>query len=242
MKVYKSGKIKFSDEKPLVVGVISNKTLFRNASALSRNDCDILEVRLDKIGTDVKDWQKQCCKLENSGFPVIVTVRSRKEGGDWVGEESQRETLLKQALSIVSCVDIELSSELCPTICKYAKQLGKKVIVSYHNFSKTPLSDFLDSIIKKMLSFPNAIPKIATTIVNNKDIIKLIDLLKVNKKRLICILGMGDAAVKTRVIFPAIGSCLTYGFLDSKCAPGQLHSSEIINLLERILPEYHRKK
>jgi len=82
-----------------------------------------------------------------------------------------------------------------------------------------------------MMLFSNAIPKIATMINDSSDAIRLLNLLEKNKERPKCILGMGQDGIKTRLVFPAMGSCLTYGFIDSECAPGQSKAS----LLKRML-------
>ena len=38
----------------------------------------------------------------------------------------------------------------------------------------------------------------------------------------LCVIGMGTLGTPTRTDFPRLGSCLTYGYLDTPVAPGQL--------------------
>jgi 3-dehydroquinate dehydratase len=38
---------------------------------------------------------------------------------------------------------------------------------------------------------------------------------------------MGKLGPQTRVLFPKLGSCLTYGYLDVPVAPGQISAREL---------------
>jgi 3-dehydroquinate dehydratase-1 len=45
---------------------------------------------------------------------------------------------------------------------------------------------------------------------------------------------MGDAGVASRVLFPALGSLLTYASAGTQTAPGQLDLDEAVALLRRL--------
>jgi 3-dehydroquinate dehydratase-1 len=49
-------------------------------------------------------------------------------------------------------------------------------------------------------------------------------------------IGMGDAGVATRVLFPALGSLLTYAHGGNATAPGQIPLVEMQQLLRRLFP------
>jgi 3-dehydroquinate dehydratase I len=51
-----------------------------------------------------------------------------------------------------------------------------------------------------------------------------------------CVMGMGELAQPTRVEFPVLGSCLTYGYLDRPAAPGQPAAAELVRQLRARLP------
>jgi 3-dehydroquinate dehydratase-1 len=63
---------------------------------------------------------------------------------------------------------------------------------------------------------------------NNDDIATLEKLLGSSLDVPLCVIGMGAFGTKTRITFPAHGSCLTYGYLDAPSAPGQL-SAEMLS-------------
>jgi 3-dehydroquinate dehydratase-1 len=48
------------------------------------------------------------------------------------------------------------------------------------------------------------------------------------------VIGMGDAGVASRVLFPALGSLLTYAAAGTQTAPGQLALDEAVALLRRL--------
>jgi 3-dehydroquinate dehydratase len=43
---------------------------------------------------------------------------------------------------------------------------------------------------------------------------------------------MGPAYAQTRVRYPKLGSCLTYGYLDKATAPGQFSAAELTRRLQ----------
>jgi len=47
----------------------------------------------------------------------------------------------------------------------------------------------------------------------------------------LCVLGMGPLGPQTRIDFPRLGSCLTYGYLDTPVAPGQVSARELMRQL-----------
>jgi 3-dehydroquinate dehydratase-1 len=105
------------------------------------------------------------------------------------------------------------------------------VVVSSHNFKLTPDYDELKGILDKILEIPNAIPKITTMINDEADVAVLSKLLECAKVRPICVIGMGPKGTRTRTLFPSLGGCLAYGYLDVPSAPGQLSARQLVQVL-----------
>src|ERR1017187_3445297 len=77
-----------------VVATVSQAaTLAQLATGTERN-CDIVEIRLDLIGSDTPHWIEQAKAIEGRGMPVIVTIRLVEEGGQWRQADSSRLPLL----------------------------------------------------------------------------------------------------------------------------------------------------
>jgi 3-dehydroquinate dehydratase-1 len=186
-----------------------------------------VEVRLDLIGSDTPDWLAECRAIEAAGKPVLLTLRSIAEGGKWAGPDQDRLPAITSALEALSCVDVEFLSGICGAVCDMASQRGKPVVVSYHNFQRTPALAELEDILGKMRGLPAAIPKLTTLVTRDADIEVLKTLLSKHRDKPLCVIGMGAMATETRVSFPRLGSCLTYGYIDATSAPGQLPAAEL---------------
>ncbi len=223
---------------PRVVGTVSRKTSFISTQPWRSRECDIVEVRLDMIGAGTRGWLERCMAIEAAGKPVILTLRLAEEGGLWTKPDLDRNPILSQALEQLSCIDVEMTSRLCRPLCRKAEALGKSIIVSWHDFKRTPGRGKLNERVKKILDYPCAIPKIATMVKNLDDVRSLLTLLEADARRPVCIIGMGDIGIRTRVVFPAMGSCLAYGYLDSSVAPGQLSSGELVQFFRQLMPDY----
>lgn len=208
---------------PLVVGTLSS--LAGNSPLAG----DIVEVRLDKTGCP-PDWLERCQAIEARGKPVLLTVRLRSEGGDWPEDDEERLKIYEQGLGAISAVDVELSSAICARVTKQAAKLGKVCLVSHHDFARTPPLAELESIVEKARQ-NGAVAKVATMIQSEADVEILRALLGRKGKRPLCVIGMGEAWKQTRVLFPKLGSCLTYGFLDKPTAPGQMSAEELLRQL-----------
>jgi 3-dehydroquinate dehydratase-1 len=214
------------DAGPLVAGVLSS--LDGNFPLAG----DIVEVRLDRCSR-VPDWLERCQAIERRGKPVLLTVRLRSEGGEWPLDNESRLKIYMDGVGALAAVDVELSSVICAAVAKQAEKLGKVCLVSHHDFAKTPSLAELEAIVEKARQ-NGGVAKVATMIRSEADVEILRQLLARKGKRPLCVIGMGDAWKQTRVLFPKLGSCLTYGFLDKPTAPGQISAAELIRQLRGI--------
>ncbi len=160
---------------------------------------DILEIRSD-ITPHVKPFR--------SALPLLLSVR---------GKSDQLVDLLAPAF-----VDIEECSE------SVWLPKGAKLILSYHDYKKTPALSKLKKIVQKMCSSNPWMIKIATHIDSYNDLLVLSDLQDFMNKKSIrsTVLGMGPKAHYSRITSP-LRNVLTYATLDAadQVAPGQLPMS-----------------
>ncbi|MCL2888456.1 MAG: type I 3-dehydroquinate dehydratase [Elusimicrobia bacterium] len=151
----------------------------------------------------------------------IFTLRTKAEGGAFKGSEQKRLLMLSYALrQNFSYVDVELAAAKKMSFTAGEK---KKLILSYHNFKKTPSPDELNKIKKEMLAFAPAVIKIAVFAKNTEDILTvtcfLIDTIKEGRQIIVTV--MGEKAAFTRVFFPLLGSFAAYAPSGKATAPGQ---------------------
>ncbi len=186
---------------------------------------DIVELRLDLIHKfDLN------ALLDTVSRPVIVTNRSKLEGGQFKGTEPERIESLRQAIAAgADYIDIETSTprELLKSVLE--NKGNTKVILSYHNFTNT--MDDLAPLYEIMCELPGDILKIATYAQDIRDNLKVFELLKraQRENRPLIALCMGEKGEISRVLSPLLGGFLTFGSLDTgrESAPGQIPASAL---------------
>jgi 3-dehydroquinate dehydratase I len=115
-------------------------------------------------------------------------------------------------------------------------ELNINLILSYHNYEKTPSDDELTNIILDMEKYKPAIYKIATVCQNENDALRLLQLQSLlkeqNKKHII--LGMGKFGTITRVYGTLWGNEMIFApkTLDEQSAEGQLTKQELEKIFE----------
>jgi 3-dehydroquinate dehydratase I len=208
------------DKQPRIVGCVATEAALRRYSKAPPPDCDWLEVRLDLVGFCGGQWANLCSDVQKRGRPVLLTIRSTREGGQWRGREADRLALYEAGLRSVSAVDMEIGAAALGKMAKAAHALGVRVVGSFHDFKGTPGRARLRTVESKGRRLGADIVKIATTVRTSADLSRLFAL-PAEATGPICVLGMGDRGAISRVALPCAGSCLAYGALDAATAPGQ---------------------
>lgn len=181
----------------------------------------IAELRLDFYSSrEEKSVMSEFLKFKR--IPVIATIRSRKEGGRWNGSEEERLHLFEIAMPHADAVDIELSSKsILKDVIRKTHREKKVAIVSYHNFEKTPDLNFLRKILKQAKAAGADIVKIATMAKSKKDVIMLAEFTSFYASQNLITFSMGKVGAVSRILFPSLGSLLTFAYVGRSTAPGQ---------------------
>ncbi len=193
---------------------------------------DIIEIRLDLLDTGT-DMRQVLQDLGKTGLPVIITNRMKQEGGAWSGGEAERIQMLISLLPLADAVDIELCAENRDAVIKEAKSGGKTVIISTHDFKRTPGSEDMMEIINESFDAGADIAKLAVAPNSLEDVLQLFDV-TLHAKGAVCTIAMGEIGRHSRIIAPIYGSVMTYGYVESATAPGQLRVDEIRSILKMI--------
>lgn len=192
---------------------------------------DILELRIDLIREDAHKILKDVKEL---GLPVIITNRMKKEGGAWTGSESQRIQELVSLIPIADAVDIELCAEKRDVIVNEARRMGKKVIISIHDFLNTPDSVVMAGFIRESFNAGADIAKLAVMPHSLDDVLHLLDV-TLHSSGPVCTIAMGEIGKHSRIMALLYGSVMTYGYVDIPVAPGQLRVDELKYMLKLLL-------
>ena len=214
----------------MVVGAISSPRTLSRGDLVHALKLDIAEFRLDLTGL-VIGWEERARELRDAGTPVLLTLRSPREGGRWPGDETDRMLAYLNALPHATAIDIEIQSDIAETVARASRESGLRTILSHHNFTQTPPLDELRRIVETGFALGADIVKIAALTAEKADIEILSALLRERGPRLLCCVGMGALGPQSRVELALAGSCLTYGFADETNSPGQISSEELLNRL-----------
>ena len=214
---------------PKVVGTVSQAGTLEKLAAGGERQCDIVELRLDLLGAADR-WLAQAQAVEAQGLPVVVTLRLASEGGQWTRPDRERLPVIESALTHLTAVDIEFRSPLLQRVSAFAASHQKALIISYHDFERTPPVAELRQVIRKAANYGTVV-KIATLTQTEADLAALRELFTEQCSASVCLLGMGALGSASRTLLPRLGSCLTYGYLDASVAPGQVAAAELLRQL-----------
>ena len=217
---------------PLIVGCVASEVLLRRCARRAPADCDWIEVRLDLTGLCGGAWPELCAAATKRGRPVLLTVRSAREGGRWRGREAERTALLLRGLDAAAAVDVEIAAPAFGLVAEAARQRGVAVVGSFHDFRAVPDAARLAAVEARGRALGADVVKIAARVRSAADLARLFAL-PAQATGPICVLGMGPKGTLARVALPAAGSCLAYGALEVATAPGQLRCRDLAKELAR---------
>ena len=192
---------------------------------------DLVEFRIDFMENVNEEDIEKLAK-----YPCIITVRPDWEGGYWKEDNEKRLKLIKKAIEYnAKYVDIELREKRNKEIVKFRDETNSKtkIIVSYHDFEKTPSKNELINIVEDSLKIGD-IAKFATMVNNKEDILNILEVINKYSGRVIGI-GMGEKGKITRILGVYFGSILTFASYKGKSsAPGQIDIFTLKKILELI--------
>lgn len=215
--------------------------LLAETEKAAKTRCDFLEWRRDyflqgemlTVEEEIKILKKLKKRMGDRG--VIYTFRSHFEGGAYETLDSSRLEAIASVVSLVDYVDVELESD--PVFLKQVKEILKNkgcgLILSYHNFRKTPDGKKLGKIYDAMENQGANVLKLAVNPSSEVDVRQLIGASLVKNERTakpIIAIAMGALGGITRIAPELCGGSLTYVAGSGKTALGQLNLEEIMNL------------
>lgn len=209
---------------------------------LNQVDHDLAELRID-FYEDVDDFSKAVDllkKIREIYFkPLLFTFRTKKEGGVHDMSEENYFELIHMAIDsgLIDMVDIELFSheESFRKAVAFAHEKHIKVVMSNHDFHKTPDKDEIIKRLVKMQENGADISKIAVMPTCNDDVLELLSAtMEVkNKYGFPCItMSMGRLGAITRLSGELFGSCMTFAVVKNTSAPGQISAAKVKEVLD----------
>jgi 3-dehydroquinate dehydratase I len=190
-------------------------------------NADLIEVRLDSLTKHDKISEIPKCTTT----PLIATNKSLEQHGGFSGTEPERQKILVDAAnSGFEYVDVDLGTLKQKELIREIHDAGAKVIVSFHDFQKTPELQQLENVLDEEVSLGADVCKIITTAQTMKDNLTALGFVSKASKnvKLVCF-AMGDLGAHSRLVSPVFGAFFTFASLDEKrkTAKGQLTIKEM---------------
>jgi len=228
----------FLKKKPAVCAAVKGSSIDDFLAIIKEiKEADLVEVRADSLeDPSPKKVKKLLESIRHvTNLPLILTNRVLDEGGEFSGSEDERLLILEENMDLADAIDIELSTEKKrrDKLVEKAKEKQIPVIISAHDFEKTPDEVTMLKMIATEFRAGANVAKIAVMAHSNDDILKVLNVThEASELGNICTIAMGDAGKLTRVVAPLLGSCITYATAGEPTAPGQLSVHTVNHLLE----------
>ena len=205
-----------------------NKIKIKLKAALKKSD--YVEVRLDFLKKEQVPKVLEIIKKDLN--KIVCTLRPKTEGGKFEGNEKERISIIKLISEYNPyLLDIEYNTlKKNKELVKYLKSTKTKLLVSWHDFKKTPKNTELQNKIKQMSKFSCNV-KIVSTAKSTDDSTRMLGLYSKKGKNNLISFAMGDAGKISRILCLYLGSPYTYVSLGKAVAPGQFSIDEVNNII-----------
>jgi 3-dehydroquinate dehydratase/shikimate dehydrogenase len=189
----------------------------------------MVELRADLFPPDFPLYQAvQACKL-----PVVLTLRSRAEGGQGPDDPGERERFFREkAAWPVALFDLEAERDL-PLLGKLVPK--EKAIVSRH-LQDSPGD--IEQLMASLLGLGTRYAKLVTRTSSLADVLAVLRLADAlargaNGQRRGVVFAQGEQGVATRLLSPLLAAPLAYASWGPQgaVAPGQLPPGELLSLV-----------
>ena len=245
MKICQVRQLTIGEGKPKVCVPVVETTTDKIIQQIQElQNCDLIELRIDFYENihDLKQVHELLLQVrQQTNLPLLLTYRSLKEGGHIQLSDQEYLSLVQTACQsgCIDIVDIELESGnmLVYQLVEIAHQNHVKVLMSYHDFEKTPTVMEMKERLEKMEIMGADICKIAVMPFSYKDVIQLLNTTMEMSQRLtrpLVTMSMGKIGKITRIVGELVGSSITFASVGQSSAPGQLTLEDMQTLLEVI--------
>lgn len=251
MKTAKIGKITLESGKvKIAIPVMGNceEDVLSDVVLLRKEKPDIVEWRADFFWEEdglrdfslIMDTAKKL-RIFLEDIPLLFTIRSIEEGGNAKVSLEVYESIIREISkkSLADAVDIEIfkfsgQEERLDRLVGDIRKSGLTIIISNHDFNKTPS---IEEMIKRlqMMEIAGAdIAKLAVMPQERQDVMDLMNATFLADQTLeipVITMSMGELGKASRVSGSVTGSCLTFAAKGKASAPGQISIEKIRGVL-----------
>ncbi len=177
-----------------------------------------------------------------TSLPLLFTIRSEREGGEPIALSEEEKLDLLEAVcrsGKLTAVDYEVENEarFVERISELARETGVELVLSYHHFTRTPATEELMALGRRMEAYGASVAKLAVMPETREDVDRLLTFTRELDRALeipVITMSMGELGVLSRVIGWAYGSVLTFAVGVESSAPGQVPIRKLRRAIEAV--------
>ncbi|HFG6862976.1 type I 3-dehydroquinate dehydratase [Acinetobacter baumannii] len=210
-------------------------------------DVDLAEFRIDLLSfaSDTKQVIALGHELKKilGNKPMIATIRTKNEGGQLeisdVDYGKTYQAYLKNPF--MDWLDVEMfrDQKVVSDIVQKAHQKKVLIVMSNHDFQKTPSQDEIEKRLLKQDQMGADILKIAVMPKSKQDVFTLMNAtLKVSQQttKPLLTMSMGQLGTISRVATANMGGSYSFGMIGQASAPGQIDVTKLKQILQTVQP------
>ncbi|MGK9172571.1 type I 3-dehydroquinate dehydratase [Yokenella regensburgei] len=239
--------ITFQEGCTLICVPLTGKTLEQiktSAVSLTNAGADLIEWRVDHFAqvSDAEQVHQALTAIRQivPDIPLLFTFRSKREGGETeLSDEAYFElNRLAAESGLVDLIDIELFNDEghIRAIVDVAHAAGVKVVMSNHDFHKTPPQEEIIYRLRRMQDLGADLPKMAVMPQTPQDVLTLLSATLTMKEkyatRPVITMSMAKMGGLSRVTGRLFGSAMTFGTVGQASAPGQIALAQLREMMD----------
>ena len=213
---------------------------------LARLAPDIIEVRVDAWdcveNTPGSLSMLREIRAHSAGTPLILTCRGHWEGGFKKVTDQAKFALYDQAVQegLADFIDVELAygDEKLREIKKQLSGSQVSLIVSSHDFRKTPNRNALLATLAAQIRAGADVAKLAVMPESEEDVLTLLSATLAARREYpdvpLITMSMGETGAISRIMGGLFGSDLTFAVGSAASAPGQIPIAEMRQLFATV--------
>ena len=209
---------------------------------IRKSSFDLVEFRAD-FYFEEEEPALEAVRSAAGDRPVLYTIRTNEEGGEIsIDDDLYRERNLAAA-RFADLVDVQLGRisrragdrVIHSDLVKQLHAAGAGVVLSWHDFERTPDREQLARKMRRMHKEGCDIAKVAVMPRNRADVMELLaaslEMLEEEDMCPFISMSMGNLGKVTRAAGSFSGSCISFGMAGESSAPGQIRADLLRGIL-----------